>query len=198
MTKRIFDILFSVFALIILLPVFLIISLIIKLSMAGPVLFVQPRIGINGKRFLLYKFRSMRVSDSSNIEIFEPGKLDRITKFGKILRRTKMDELPQLYNVLKGDMSLVGPRPEVKKWVDLYPERWANVLKVKPGITDIASVLYKSEEHILSNSEDPETIYREIILPKKLQIYEEYVTEHTFLGDLKIIILTVFKIFKSN
>lgn len=109
-----------------------------------------------------------------------------------------MDELPQLYNVLKGDMSLVGPRPEVKKWVDLYPERWANVLKVKPGITDIASVLYKSEEHILSNSEDPETIYREIILPKKLQIYEEYVTEHTFLGDLKIIILTVFKIFKSN
>jgi lipopolysaccharide/colanic/teichoic acid biosynthesis glycosyltransferase len=110
---------------------------------------------------------------------------------GKILRKTKLDELPQLINVIKGDMSLVGPRPEVKKWTDVYPEKWAIVHRVKPGITDNASIEFRNEEEILSQSSNPEETYRNIILPHKLELYINYVHHHSFFGDLMIIIRTI-------
>jgi lipopolysaccharide/colanic/teichoic acid biosynthesis glycosyltransferase len=128
---------------------------------------------------------------------FEPGYLGRVTSFGRFLRRTKLDELPQLLNVLKGDMSLVGPRPEVKKWVDVYPKRWAAIHKVRPGITDPASLIYRKEEELLAGSLEPEKLYREEILPRKLSLYEEYVKKRNILMDFSIIMKTIFSVFKS-
>jgi lipopolysaccharide/colanic/teichoic acid biosynthesis glycosyltransferase len=110
---------------------------------------------------------------------------------GKVLRRTKLDELPQLFNVLKGDMSIVGPRPEVERWVAVYPERWINVLKVKPGMTDNASIEYRDEEELLSQSPDPEKTYRDVILPRKLDLYIDYINNNTFREDIKIILRTL-------
>ena len=147
MIKRIFDILFSFLVLIILLPAFILISLLIKTTMPGPVFFTQSRIGKDGRVFMLYKFRSMKVSNISNYQNFEPGNTARVTRFGKILRRLKLDELPQFLNVLKSEMSIVGPRPEVEKWVKVYPERWKRILSVKPGITDSSSILFRNEEN---------------------------------------------------
>ena len=125
------------------------------------------------------------------------GNRRRVTGVGRLLRATKLDELPQLWNVLKGDMSLVGPRPEVRQWVAAYPERWARVLTVKPGITDPASIVYRDEESILARSPDPERTYREDILPHKLDLYEEYVRSRNFFGDIGIILKTLFAVIKS-
>ncbi len=122
---------------------------------------------------------------------FEAGDKSRITKTGAFLRKTKLDELPQLWNVLIGDMSLVGPRPEVRKWVDSYPERWAKVLTVKPGITDPASIYYRNEEELLAKADDPEACYRDHILPHKLDLYEEYVRTRSFCGDIYLIVKTI-------
>lgn len=198
MLKRIFDISFSFIGILVLLPILLLISLMIKITMAGPVFFIQQRVGKDGKLFMLYKFRTMRVTEFSKAGSFEPGKTSRITTIGRFLRRTKLDELPQLFNVLKGDMSIVGPRPEVEKWVAVYPERWNNVLKVKPGITEKSSVLFRSEESLLTESADPERTYKETILPEKLDLYEEYVSNHSFFGDIKIICITLFHLFYPN
>ena len=173
--KRIFDFVVALFGLIILVPLFFVIGFLIKFDDKGPVFFKQKRVGKGGKLFMLYKFRSMRVPAFSEQGSFEPGNISRITSIGKFLRRTKLDELPQLFNVLKGEMSFVGPRPEVEKWVAVCPERWERVLSVKPGITDNSSIVYRSEELLLSDSEDPEKTYKEIILPKKLDFYEEYI-----------------------
>jgi len=189
--KRAFDFAVSLFGLIVLSPLFLIISLGIISDDKSPVLFKQRRVGKDGKLFLLYKFRSMKISESLLQEDFEPGNTSRITKFGRFLRRTKLDELPQLYNVLKGEMSLVGPRPEVEKWINVYPERWKRVLSVKPGLTDNASIEYLNEESLLAGSENPEKSYKEIILPRKLELYKDYVENSSFYNDLKIICKTL-------
>ncbi|GAB6095170.1 hypothetical protein JCM14469_14220 [Desulfatiferula olefinivorans] len=144
--------------------------------------------------FKLYKFRSMSIKNNAEDGSFEPGDNSRVTKLGAFIRKTKLDELPQLINVLKGDMSIVGPRPEVRKWVDVYPERWAWVLTVKPGITDPASIYYRNEEDLLSKAEDPETFYRDHILPDKLDLYEEYVRTRTFWGDVGLIMKTILSV----
>jgi lipopolysaccharide/colanic/teichoic acid biosynthesis glycosyltransferase len=190
--KRIFDLIVSIFGLIFFSPFFLITSILIKADDKGPILFKQKRVGKYGRIFILYKFRTMKESDSLKEGNFEPGNISRITKVGKVLRRTKIDELPQLFNILKGDMSFVGPRPEVEKWVAVYPERWKRILSVKPGITDNSSIVFRDEENILSTSKDPERTYREVILPKKLDMYEYYVENNSFFNDLKLIFKTIY------
>jgi len=133
----------------------------------------------------------MHLLESTQKGTFHAGDNSRITPLGKFLRKTKIDELPQLYNVLKGDMSIVGPRPEVEKWTKVYPEKWAIVHKIKPGITDNASILFRNEEEILKNSPNPEEAYKNEILPRKLDLYIDYVNNHSLLGDMKIIFYTV-------
>jgi lipopolysaccharide/colanic/teichoic acid biosynthesis glycosyltransferase len=196
--KRIFDISSALLGLIFLSPAFVIIGLIIKLNDGGSVLYNQKRVGKSGRFFVLHKFRSMRSSDTLNNSEFEPGNVSRVTSIGRFLRRTKIDELPQLINILKGEMSLVGPRPEVEKWVAVYPEKWKLVLTVLPGITDNASIAFRNEESILRKSEDPEKTYREIILPQKLALYEYYIKNRSFCGDLQIIFKTIFSVYNSN
>lgn len=159
--------------------------------MPGPVFFIQTRIGKGGREFRLLKFRTMRVKPKTSEGSFDVGDQSRITGLGKILRKTKLDEVPQLINVLKGDMSLVGPRPEVKKWTAVYPEQWAIVHQVQPGITDNASIEFRNEEELLAQSSNPEETYRNVILPRKLELYINYVHHHSFSGDLMIIIRTI-------
>jgi lipopolysaccharide/colanic/teichoic acid biosynthesis glycosyltransferase len=190
--KRIFDIIFSFIALVVLIPLFCVIAAVIKLSSKGPVFFKQERIGKNGIPFTLLKFRSMTVMKEASDGLFEPGNVSRVTTVGKFLRKSKLDELPQLFNVLFGEMSLVGPRPEVKKWVSAYPDRWMKVLTVSPGMTDNASIEFRNEEKLLTQSEHPEKTYLEQVLPQKLTVYEHYVDNHSLTGDLKLIFKTVF------
>ena len=192
--KRIFDFAIALISLIILSPFLVLIGILIKLNGYGPVLFKQIRVGKDGKLFQLYKLRTMRVSKSSEQGSFEPGDLSRITRTGRILRKAKIDELPQLINVLKGDMSLVGPRPEVEKWIAAYPERWKLVLTVKPGITDNSSVVFRNEEYHLAESDNPEKTYKDVILPKKLDLYTDYVLNNSFYGDLKILFKTLYSV----
>jgi len=189
--KRLFDIVVSIIALIVASPFFIVIGAIIFFNDLGPIFFVQKRVGRYGKLFSLYKFRSMRILKSFEKGSFEPGDTSRVTTIGKFLRKTKLDELPQLLNVLFGQMSLVGPRPEVEKWVKAYPERWEKILLVRPGITDNASIEFRNEEEILSGSEDPELTYKDIILPRKLELYEKYVSGHSFTNDIILIFKTV-------
>ncbi len=194
MLKRVFDILFSFLGLVITFPLFIIIASFILIENGVPVLFKQERVGRFGNKFIILKFRSMTVLKSEEKGLFNAGDSSRITKTGRIIRRAKLDELPQLINVIKGDMSLVGPRPEVEKWINAFPERWAMVHQVKPGITDNSSIFYRSEESLLAGSDDPEKTYKEIILPKKLDLYEDYVVNNSFLGDLKLIFKTIFTV----
>jgi lipopolysaccharide/colanic/teichoic acid biosynthesis glycosyltransferase len=190
--KSLFDIVFALVVLILLMPLFILIALFIKVNDNGPFFFKQERIGKNGKPFILYKFRSMSVLKEATKGQFDAGNISRVTTVGKLLRKTKMDELPQLINVIKGNMSLVGPRPEVQKWISVYPERWIKVLTVTPGMTDNASIEFRNEEDILVNSENPEKMYMEFVLPKKLEFYEEYVDNHSFFGDIKLIFKTIY------
>lgn len=189
--KRLFDVFISTICLILLAPVLIAIWGIIVARNGLPGLFKQQRNGQNSRTFILLKFRTMSILPDAERGSFDIGSRSRVTPFGRCLRKWKIDELPQLWNVLKGDMSLVGPRPEVSKWVNEYPERWAKVLTVRPGITDPASIEFRNEETILSQSEDPERTYRYDILPKKLDLYEQYVDNHTFVGDLLIMLKTV-------
>ena len=193
--KRLFDFIIALLGLILLFPLFIAIGILIRINDKGPVFFKQKRVGRGGVLFVLYKFRTMKVLVGTKDGLFEPGNVSRITSFGKLLRRSKLDELPQLFNVLLGDMSLVGPRPEVEKWVAVYPERWGKVFSVKPGMTDKASILYRNEESILVGSENPEKMYEETILPRKLELYEDYVANNSFFGDLKLIFKTLFCFF---
>jgi len=197
MVKRAFDIIISATGLIILLPLEILIALVIVIDDGGSVFFKQKRIGLNQRPFTLYKFRSMTASNNTFKENFDAGDKSRVTKIGTILRKTKLDELPQLFNVLIGDMSLVGPRPEVEKWVDIYPQQWAFVLTMKPGITDNAAVLFRNEEDILAKVSNPEMYYKEIILPQKLNIYSDYILNHSFTVDILIIVKTILSIFKK-
>jgi lipopolysaccharide/colanic/teichoic acid biosynthesis glycosyltransferase len=197
MLKRLFDVCFSFLGLVILSPLFLIIIALIFFTMQGKVFFIQPRVGRGGNIFQLYKFRTMFNAPLKVAGVFNPGDKSRITHLGKLLRKYKLDELPQLYNVFKGDMSLVGPRPETEEWINVYPEKWEFVLNLRPGITDNASIEFRNEEDILAACENPAELYRNVILPKKLDYYTIYAKQHTFLGDLRIILRT-FKIIFSR
>ncbi len=173
---RIFDIVLSIIGILISLPVFLVIAGVILLGSNGPIMFIQERVGRDGRLFNLYKFRSM-VFNGENDLLLTIKDDKRITRFGKILRKYKLDELPQLYNVLKGDMSFVGPRPEVKKYVDLYTMNQRKVLSIRPGITDYASIHYLNENERLVADSDPEKFYIDNILPRKIELRMRFVNE---------------------
>lgn len=192
MAKRTLDIVASAFGLAVLLPVFVAIAIWIKIDSEGPVLFRQERVGRNGRVFRILKFRTMTVASSGTGLQLTVGADRRITRTGGILRRFKLDELPQLLNVLRGDMSLVGPRPEVPRYVACYTdEQRALVLSVRPGITDPASIAFVDESRLLAASIDPEKTYIEAILPRKLQLYTDYVRTRTFWGDVRLILQTL-------
>lgn len=190
---RFFDILLSLLGLLILLPFFLFIALFIILETKGGVFYTQERVGKNGKDFSLYKFRSMR-SGSDKKGLLTVGKDSRITRTGAFIRRYKLDELPQLFNVFKGDMSLVGPRPEVRKYVDMYKPEQLKVLSIRPGITDYASIEYADENTLLANSSDPEKTYIEQIMPDKIKYNLKYIYNYTLSEYCKIIFLTIYKV----
>lgn len=194
--KRWFDIAASLIGLILLSPVFIVISLLIKLVDGGPIFYKQERIGKDFRPFLLIKFRTMTVDADKMGPSVTAGDDRRVTKIGKFLRKTKLDELPQLLNVLKGDMSIVGPRPEVEKYVKEYEDDYKHILRVKPGITDYATVEYRNEEEILKAFVNPEEGYIREILPKKIKLYRKYIAEMGFKTDLKIIINTIIKVIK--
>ena len=189
--KRIFDIIATLTGGILLLPIIIPNAVWIKLSSKGPLFYIQKRVGKDFKEFDLYKFRSMIIDADKVGPSVTSGDDPRITKVGKIIRKTKIDELPQLFNVLKGDMSLVGPRPEVKKFVDSKKEDYKKVLSVKPGITDNAAIEFRDEETIMQQYEDKEKAYIDIILPQKIELYYQYIDTISFMNDLKLILKTL-------
>lgn len=189
---RFFDIIFSIIGLVILSPLFIVLYILIRIESKGGGFYSQERIGKNGKPFKLYKFRSMRIGSDKKGLITIGEKDNRITKTGIILRKYKLDELPQLWNVFIGDMSLVGPRPEVKKYTDLYTEEQKQVLQVRPGITDWASIKYVDENKILGESKDPDEAYINLIMPNKIKLNMVYI-QHQTLGEYFKIIFTTFK-----
>ena len=194
--KRLFDLIVSAIALIFLSPFFLLIAIIVKLDSKGPVFYLQQRIGKRGEPFNLYKFRSM-VTNADKQRLITVGNRDpRITSSGYYLRKYKIDELPQLINVLKGDMSFVGPRPEVKKYVELYNMEQQKVLNVRPGITDLASIQFRNENELLEGKPDPEHYYIHNIMPRKLALNNHYIANQSLLLDIKIIFQTISKIFR--
>ncbi|MBQ8721681.1 MAG: sugar transferase [Paludibacteraceae bacterium] len=194
--QRFFDVIISFIGLIILLPIFFFIAIWIKCDSKGPIFYKQMRVGKNGVDFYLYKFRSMRVGADKKGLITVGGRDPRITYSGYFIRKYKIDELPQLLNVLKGDMSIVGPRPEVRKYVDLYTDEQRLVLSIKPGITDYASIEYIDENEILGKSSDPEKTYIEDIMPEKIKYNMKYINNKTLFEYFKIIFLTGLKIFR--
>ncbi|MDP4629558.1 MAG: sugar transferase [Flavobacteriales bacterium] len=189
--KRLFDIVFSLALIVVLLPVGFVVSIWIVLDDFGSPFFVQQRVGLGGKNFGLLKFRSMRKNAESKGQLTVGMKDNRITRSGYFIRKYKIDELPQLVNVFLGEMSVVGPRPEVPKYVLLYNEEQQNVLSIKPGITDFASIEYVRENELLSASSDPEKTYIEEIMPAKLELNLKYLREQSFLTDMKIILQTI-------
>ena len=191
---RFFDFILSLVGLVILAPLFIVLSVWIKIDSMGPVFYKQIRVGQNGKDFGLFKFRSMVVDADKKGLITVGGRDPRITRSGYFIRKYKLDELPQLINVLVGDMSLVGPRPEVRKYVDLYTDEQQKVLSVKPGITDYASIEYMDENEILGKSNDPEKTYIEEIMPEKIKYNMKYINNKNLFEYFKIIFLTVLKI----
>jgi len=198
MLKRLFDFVSSLIGLVLLSPVFLIIAIWIRIDSEGPVFYRQPRVGKDGRDFSIFKFRSMRRGADKGRLITVGGRDARVTRAGYYIRKYKFDELPQLINVLTGDMSLVGPRPEVRKYVNLYNERQMKVLSVKPGITDLASIKYRNENELLEHADDPEKMYTEVIMPDKLEYNLRYIHEQSFLYDLRLIFLTFMEILKKE
>ena len=196
MIKRIVDILFSIIGILILLPFFILISLIILMDSKGGTFYKQLRVGKDGKDFKLLKFRSMRTDSDKQGLLTVGGRDKRITRIGYFIRKYKIDELPQLINVLIGEMSLVGPRPEVRKYVDMYSQEQLKVLSVKPGITDFASIEYSNENELLGKAENPEEVYINEIMPAKLLLNLKYISEKSIGTDFKIIFKTLGKIFK--
>ena len=185
--KRLLDVIGAAIGLGLLAPMYLLIAVSVLLTDGSPVLFRQIRVGRSGREFRLLKFRTMKERSDAESGSFDAGDTSRVTRVGRWLRRLKLDELPQLWNVLRGEMSLVGPRPEVRRWVEAYPDRWERVLTARPGVTDPASIEYADEESVLAGVDDPEAHYRDVILPHKLDLYEEYVASRTLLGDLRIL-----------
>ena len=189
---RCFDILVSFFGIVFLLPLFAITALVIRAKDGNPILFKQERVGKNGKIFKILKYRTMSVKQKENSSQITVGEDQRITKTGRTLRKLKIDELPQLFNVLKGEMSFVGPRPEVKKYVDLYDDLQKEILKIKPGITELASLKYYNESEILGASDDPEREYIEKIMPDKIMLNLQYIKKMGFFYNIGIILRTIF------
>lgn len=192
--KRLFDIVASGLGLIFLSPLFLIVAIWIKLDSPGPVFFRQVRVGRFNKDFRIFKFRTMRVGSDKGSQITIGGRDPRVTRAGYWLRKFKIDELPQLINVFIGDMSLVGPRPEVRRYVDLYTPEQMHVLDVRPGITDAASIKFRNESEFLKQVDDPEKHYIEVIMPMKLDLYLQYVNCHSFKGDIRLILETLWTV----
>jgi lipopolysaccharide/colanic/teichoic acid biosynthesis glycosyltransferase len=195
--KRVFDLVASFAVLLIVWPILLGISLAIALETRGGVFYRQIRVGKNAREFLLFKFRSMAANSDKSGQLTVGENDNRITKVGYILRKTKLDEVPQLLNILLGDMSVIGPRPEVPKYVALYTETQKKVLSVRPGLSDYASLEYMKENELLAKSDNPEQTYINEIMPEKLALNLRYIKEQSLLVDFKIIFATVFKIFKT-
>jgi len=196
MIKRLFDITASLVGIIILLPFFFVICIVMIVSCGLPIFYLQTRVGKNGKDFKLFKFRTMHLDADKKGLLTVGGRDPRVTKIGYYLRKYKLDELPQLFNVLLGTMSLVGPRPEVRKYVDLYTVEQQQVLLVKPGITDYASLEYINENELLAKSPNPEETYISQVMPAKLELNKKYIQQHSILIDFTIIIKTIGKIIR--
>lgn len=195
MIKRLFDLVLSALGLLLLAPLLLLAALWVKLDSPGPALFRQTRVGRRGKLFTIHKFRTMRVEPGAAITV---GADPRITRSGHFLRETKLDELPQLWDVLRGAMSLVGPRPELPRYVELYPAALRErVLSVRPGITDPASLAFSHEAELLAASADPEREYREVVLPAKLKLSADYAERASLVGDLRLILSTLSRVFRG-
>lgn len=192
--KRLFDIVASGLGLIVLSPLFLILAIWIKLDSKGPVFYRQVRVGYKDKDFRIFKFRSMRVGADKGSLVTIGGHDPRVTRSGYFIRKFKFDELPQLINVFLGDMSLVGPRPEVRHYVDYWTPEQMHVLDVRPGITDPASIKFRNENELMEKAEDPEKYYIEVIMQEKIKLYLEYVEHHSFLGDIGLIFKTFWAI----
>ena len=188
--KRIFDILVSGIGLLCLSPLLLIVAIWIKLDSPGPIFYRQVRVGRYNKDFRIFKFRSMRIGSDKGSLVTIGGRDPRITRSGYFIRKFKIDELPQLINVLVGDMSLVGPRPEVRHYVNYWTPEQMHVLDVQPGITDPASIKYRNENELLAQAEDPEKYYIEVIMQEKIKLYFEYVEKSSFWYDIKLIFQT--------
>jgi lipopolysaccharide/colanic/teichoic acid biosynthesis glycosyltransferase len=195
--KRTFDIVCSFFSFSLLSPVFILISLLIIIDSRGNPFFVQKRIGKAMKPFRLVKFRSMIPTRNCLEKEFDPGGVGRVTRTGKILRFSKFDELPELFNIIMGDMSFIGPRPEVEKYVSAFSEDYKMVLEVRPGLSDFASIKYRNEESLLSRQDDPEAYYTAVILPDKIQHAKIYLSKIGFRTDVKLIVDTLKSLFIS-
>ena len=189
--KRLFDLFFAIPGFLLLSPFFYLAAMAIKLDSPGPVFFRQLRVGRQGRYFHLVKFRTMLANAEKLGPQITVGKDSRITPLGELLRKTKVDELPQLFNVLAGDMSLVGPRPEVPRYVSLYSQEDKRVLELMPGITDPASIKYRQESEILAESPDPERTYIEVIMPEKIEINLAYALKATVFSDLRVVLETL-------
>ena len=196
--KRLFDIFASGLGLLILSPLFIVVAIWIKLDSKGPVFYKQLRVGRHNKDFYIYKFRSMRVGADSGSLVTIGERDPRVTRSGYFIRKFKIDELPQLFNVLIGDMSLVGPRPEVRHYVDYWTEAQMRVLDVRPGITDPASIKYRNENELMEKAENPEEYYINVIMQEKIKLYLEYVDNASFWYDIKLIFKTFLVILKDR
>ena len=196
--KRIFDVVASGLGIVVLSPLMLFIAICIKLGSRGPVFYKQVRVGWKNKDFSILKYRSMRVGADKESLVTIGGHDPRVTRLGYFLRKFKLDELPQLINVFVGDMSLVGPRPEVRHYVDYWTPEQMHVLDVRPGITDPASIKFRNENELLEKAEDPEKYYIEVIMQEKIKLYLEYVDHHSFLGDVGIIFKTIWAIISER
>jgi lipopolysaccharide/colanic/teichoic acid biosynthesis glycosyltransferase len=195
---RFLDILFACFGIVVFSPFYIIISIIIKLTSKGPVLYNQTRVGLQGKDFKVHKFRSMYMDADKRGFLTVGGRDPRVTAIGYYLRKFKLDELPQLFNVLKGDMSFVGPRPEVRKYVDLYTQEQRQVLTVLPGITDYASITYRNENDLLAAAADPEALYIQEIMPHKIALNQQYISQRSVRNYFSIILKTVITSLKGR
>lgn len=195
--KRLFDLIASGCGLLVLSPIFLVLAVWVKLDSPGPVFYRQVRVGRGNKDFRLFKFRSMRIGSDKSGLITVGGRDPRVTRSGYYIRKYKLDELPQLINVFLGDMSLVGPRPEVRKYVDMYTPEQMHVLDVRPGITDMASICYRNENEILEKVDNPEQYYQDVIMQDKLRINLEYVKKHSLIGDILLIFKTLWTVIKD-
>lgn len=192
--KRLFDIFASGLGLLFLSPLFMVLAIWIKLDSPGPVFYRQVRVGRGNKDFRIFKFRSMRVGADKQGLITVGGHDPRITRSGYFIRKYKLDEFPQLINVFIGDMSLVGPRPEVRKYVDMYTPEQMHVLDVRPGVTSLASIRYRNENELLDKAEDPDQFYIDVVMQDKLAIDLEYVEHASFWYDIKLIFQTFWEI----
>jgi len=194
--KRLLDVFFSTIGLILLLPIFLIIAIFIRFDSPGPVFFGHGRVGKNFKPFELYKFRSMSANAPEKGPSITVGGDSRVTRVGRLLRKTKLDEIPQLINVLKGDMSLVGPRPEVPKYVEMFRDEYRDILQVRPGITDYATIEFRDEEAVLKGYKNPEEGYVRDVLPRKMELYRKYLKNKGLMTDIGLVFRTLWKIVK--